>query len=252
MSPLHTAGLDERDDESWMMTYLDMMTLLLVVTMAMLAIVGKTHVQAIVREPVSMPLWGQGILPHGLALLGRPKAVVAPEPVMPAPEVEAEKVAVQSPEDRPPEPVPQPDDPLKDLDLGALGKDIEVITNQRSVTLRISSEFLFDSAEAQLRPEGLQTLHGLLPALSKTRHQVIVQGHTDSEIMHSPRYPTNWELSSARAASVVRYLQDNGVDGGRLSAVGYGEMRPLADNATEAGRAANRRVEIILQTSAEQ
>lgn len=253
MSPLHTAGLEERDDESWMMTYLDMMTLLLVVTMAMLAIVGKTHVQTLVREPVSMPLWGQGILPHGLALLGRPQAVAAPAPVVPEPVApEVEQVAGQLPAEPSAEPAPQPEDPLKDLDLGALGKDVQVITNARSVTLRISSEFLFDSAQADLRPDGLQTLHGLLPALSKTHHQVIVQGHTDSEIMHSPRYPTNWELSSARAASVVRYLQDNGVDGARLSAVGYGAMHPLADNSTEAGRASNRRVEVVLQTAAEQ
>lgn len=254
MSPLHAAGFDERDDESWMMTYLDMMTLLLVVTMAMLAIVSKTHVQTIVREPVNMPLWGQGILPHGLALLGRPQAVVAQKPaVVPDPvRPDVEKVAVQPPAEPVAEPAVQPEDPLKDLDLGALGNDVEVITNKRSVTLRISSEFLFDSAQADLRPDGIKTLHSLLPALSKTHHQVIVQGHTDADIMHSPRYPTNWELSSARAASVVRYLQDNGVDGARLSAVGFGAMHPLADNATEHGRALNRRVEVVLQTATEQ
>lgn len=232
---------DEPDDDSWMMTYLDMMTLLLVVTMALLALASKAHAPT-AAMPAAAPLatrvatLGQVVLPQGLALLGRPMPAPEPEPVAPPPVAEP---APQAP--------PSAEQLLQDMGLAALGKDIEVLHSQAGVSFRLSSELLFGTGQAELSAQGISALQPLLAVLGGNGHQVLVEGHTDAEQMHSPRYPTNWELSSARAASVVRYLQDNGVAGERLRAVGYGEMHPLADNASEAGRARNRRVEIVLQ-----
>jgi chemotaxis protein MotB len=74
-----------------------------------------------------------------------------------------------------------------------------------------------------------------------------VQGHTDNVPIHSERYPTNWELAGARASRVVRLLEENGVDPGRLWAVSHGEYAPVAPNDSNAGRAKNRRIEITLK-----
>ncbi|WP_277960490.1 OmpA family protein [Pseudomonas sp. RIT-To-2] len=233
----------EGDEDSWMMTYLDMMTLLLVVTMAMLAISTRLHSTVPPPPPPSLPFMGQGLLPHGLALLGRPQVV---KPVV------ATTAAVEPPAPTPPTPPapPGPDELAKNLGLDALGKDIEVDISQKTVSFRLSSELLFESGQADLSLAGINALKPLLAVLGKNSQPILVQGHTDAEKIQNPRFPSNWELSSARAATVVRYLQANGVDGQRLRAVGFGDTHPLAGNESATGRAKNRRVEVVLEAVA--
>lgn len=134
------------------------------------------------------------------------------------------------------------------LSLGELGNDVEVLVNERSVSFRVNSEILFDTSQADLSRSGLSVLRRIVRVLSDTPHEITVEGHTDSvPVRRNVRYPSNWELSSARAGSVVRYLQANGIDRSRLKAVGYADTRPIADNHTPAGRASNRRVELLLE-----
>ncbi|NLC36912.1 MAG: OmpA family protein [Alcaligenaceae bacterium] len=134
------------------------------------------------------------------------------------------------------------------LSLGDLGNDVEVVIHERSVSFRINSEILFDSSQADLSRSGLSVLRRIIGVLSETGHEVTVEGHTDAvPVRRNARYPSNWELSSARAGSVVRYLQANGIHRSRLKAVGYADTRPIADNNTPVGRAANRRVELMLE-----
>lgn len=83
--------------------------------------------------------------------------------------------------------------------------------------------------------------------LNSVPHHIVVAGHTDTRTIRNARYPSNWELSGARAGSVVRYLQQQGIAGSRLSAVGLADTRPLGDNTTLEGRAKNRRVELTLE-----
>lgn len=151
-------------------------------------------------------------------------------------------------------PVPDDDTPSEGeslaagLSLGDLGNDVEVVIHERSVSFRINSEILFDSSQADLSLSGLAVLRRIVGVLSETNHEVTVEGHTDAvPVRRNARYPSNWELSSARAGSVVRYLQANGIHRSRLKAVGYADTRPIADNHTPAGRAANRRVELMLE-----
>ena len=231
--------VEDTAGETWMMTYLDMMTLLLVVTMAMLALAGKGHERtrhsAEVSGPPVFSFKRLSAVETPGALLLVP--VVEPEPVV------AEPVAVIEPE--PPKPTTQ--DLLNELPLDQLGNDIEVVTNESSVSFRISNEILFPSGQSDLNLGGLAVLHKLIPVLDSVPHKLIVAGHTDTQDIRSARFPSNWELSSARAGSVVRYLQANGIQPGRLAAIGYADTRPLADNATAEGRARNRRVELILE-----
>ena len=90
-------------------------------------------------------------------------------------------------------------------------------------------------------------LQKLVPLLSETDYQLVVAGHTDNIPISSPRFPSNWELSSARAGSVVRLFETQGISPGRMQATGFADTRPLARNDTERGRARNRRVELVLQ-----
>lgn len=114
----------------------------------------------------------------------------------------------------------------------------------------VSDNVLFESGSAVLRPDGARLLKVVGDALHQAPNDAMIEGHTDSAPITTSQYPTNWELSSARGTSVLRYLvEQTGFPGGRIASAGYGEMRPKADNATSEGRAANRRVEIVVMNA---
>ncbi|HEX7388256.1 MAG TPA: OmpA family protein [Castellaniella sp.] len=133
------------------------------------------------------------------------------------------------------------------LALGELGKDVEVVVNKRSVSFRINSEILFGTGQTDLSDEGLAVLKRTAQVLVNAGYDITVEGHTDSVPLRSgAAYPSNWELSSARASRVVRYLQANGIAKSHLKAVGFADSDPIADNGTPEGRARNRRVELVV------
>lgn len=115
------------------------------------------------------------------------------------------------------------------------------------IRLNIPNSILFDTGAADLQGRGPEVLRALGPILAADRFIVSVEGHTDTAPIKTERFPSNWELSAQRAATVVRTLADSGLDPRRLQAVGYGESRPLADNTTEDGRRENRRVALFLR-----
>jgi chemotaxis protein MotB len=119
------------------------------------------------------------------------------------------------------------------------------------LTINMVDRVLFDSGQAQIKPAGIKVLKQVGDVLKTvTDKQIRIEGHTDNvpiSIKLQDRFKTNWELSTARATTVVRYLIDQGgVDRQSLSAVGYAETHPVASNETDEGRSANRRIEIIL------
>ncbi|MBL9126013.1 MAG: OmpA family protein [Verrucomicrobiales bacterium] len=126
-------------------------------------------------------------------------------------------------------------------------RDIAISELQGKLTVNILDRILFDSGEATLKPEGMHVLDQVAKVLSRfASRQVQVFGHTDN-VPIRVRFASNWELSTARALSAVRYLTEKaGVDPKRLSAVGCGEFQPIADNATPEGRAKNRRIALVV------
>jgi len=118
------------------------------------------------------------------------------------------------------------------------------------ITVTMVDKILFKSGEAALTPEGEQLLTKLGGVLANADKLIEVSGHADNQPVESERrlqFPTNWELSTTRATNVVRFLQEKvGIKARRLKASGYGSSRPVASNATAAGRAKNRRIEILL------
>lgn len=123
---------------------------------------------------------------------------------------------------------------------------IEVIRVAEGLNLRIQDRLLFRSASDELTEAGTEVVERLVDILQRHEGTISVEGHTDSQPIRTSRFPSNWELSSARALAIVHQLRRAGIAMERLRAIGYAETRPLADNDSAEGRARNRRVEVVV------
>lgn len=136
---------------------------------------------------------------------------------------------------------------LKYLEENNLEDKVQVNLTREGLHVSITDSVMFAAGRADLLPVSKQILHLVSQVLDDGVHAVRVEGHTDDRPIRTSRFPTNWELSAGRAASVVRYLLEleTAHDPAIYSAVGYGEFRPVASNESREGRASNRRVEIL-------
>lgn len=125
-------------------------------------------------------------------------------------------------------------------------KQITVRGNELWVEIELNSSLLFPSGDALPNNHAFDLLEKVAGILAPFDNPIHVEGFTDNLPINTDKFPTNWELSAARAGSVVRMLAADGVDPSRLAAVGYGEFQPIADNATAEGRARNRRVILVI------
>lgn len=123
---------------------------------------------------------------------------------------------------------------------------ISIRQGQLWLELEIRSAVLFDSGSAELRADARPVVDKVIGILASVPNSVRVEGYTDDVPIKNSRFRSNWDLSAARAATLVHQLIDHGVDPLRLSLAGYGEYRPVADNTTEEGRAKNRRVVLVV------
>ena len=140
--------------------------------------------------------------------------------------------------------------------VGKLEQEIErgevrISELKGKLTVNVVDKILFDSGKADLKTDGIRVLQQIGTILnSAVDKNIQVEGHTDNVPISGSlkeKYPTNWELSTARATTVLHFLQDKvGVSGERLSAVGYGEYQPIASNSSAEGKALNRRIQIVL------
>jgi chemotaxis protein MotB len=143
------------------------------------------------------------------------------------------------------------DDLVGKLETEIKRGDVTISELQGRLTVNMVEKILFDSGKAEIKPAGLNILKRIGTILKDaTGKNIRVEGHTDN-IPISPRlkdtYPSNWELSAARAGSVVHFLQDSlDIPGERLSICGFGPYQPIAKNSTSSGRAQNRRIQIVL------
>ncbi|GAB4361551.1 MAG: flagellar motor protein MotB [Deltaproteobacteria bacterium] len=124
---------------------------------------------------------------------------------------------------------------------------VRIIISDRGLVIRISDRELFPPGKAEIHPSARKLLDDIALSLVELPNFVRVEGHTDNRPVRSALYPSNWELSAARASGVVRwFVEKRGFPPNRICAAGYGSHRPIVSNDTEEGRAANRRVEIIV------
>lgn len=134
--------------------------------------------------------------------------------------------------------------------LGPLVKSgqVRVTENALGITLEINASVLFSPGEARLDERAVVVLANVARVLASADFPITVEGHTDNMPIRNELFPSNWELSVVRASSVVRLFIENGVDSRLLTATGYAEQRPVADNATVEGRQRNRRVAITIES----
>jgi chemotaxis protein MotB len=174
---------------------------------------------------------------------------------------------VTSPINRDPSPVPVQEGPTQDLD-GPFWSDsgkmlvhiqdflndngiegqVRAYREQGGVLVEIQDHLLFDSAKANIRPDGLGLLNTLSVLFAQMPNSIVVEGHTDNIPINTAEFPSNWELSTARATRVVRYYVDvRGLDPRRMAAMGFSEFHPISSNATAEGRSENRRVVFFIR-----
>ena len=133
-------------------------------------------------------------------------------------------------------------------DLSDLIKAHEVTVRRtdHSVEVEIGADILFPSGSADISASAKPVLAKLAEALRSSPNALRIEGHTDDVPIHTAQFPSNWELSAARAATVVHLFMDQGVDPDRMSVAGFGQYKPAADNSSEAGRNRNRRVVVVV------
>ncbi|MGM0988000.1 MAG: OmpA/MotB family protein [Pseudomonadota bacterium] len=218
---LSPPGQGEGDGESWLMSYLDVLTLLITLFVLLLSMAGN----------------GQAI--SGSQYAGQATRSVSPTAQSAAAAVSA-GIAPMASGLKPRHDGLQPR--FQGLDI----EGVSVAEGNEGITLRIDNNLLFASGQARLTPRGQAVLQGLMETLRTFDGRISVEGHTDNIPISTSRFPSNWELSTARATSVLRYLASAGLSETRLRAIGYADTRPLESNDTRQGRAANRRVELLL------
>ena len=127
-------------------------------------------------------------------------------------------------------------------------KEVKVDMLEKGLVITFVAEVLFDSGKAQLKDDSLEKLAKVSNVLNTTVSDldIGIEGHTDNQPIKYSAWKSNWELSTARALSVLHYLVEQTIAPGRLSATGYGEFHPIDDNAATEGRQKNRRVEIVI------
>jgi chemotaxis protein MotB len=138
------------------------------------------------------------------------------------------------------------------IDRAGLSKHIQTEISSNYLEIVNSNPLNFPPGKAELLESSLQYLNALIPILQRPDFRIIVEGHTDSIPISTTLYRSNWELSAARAASFVTYLEEHGVDPKRMVVHGYGPYAPVAPNDTEENRARNRRIEIMLSSAQDQ
>ena len=211
---------ERSDNPVWLTTFADVMSLMLTFFVMLFA---ATHLDKAKMEDTL------GSLRGALGMMDRTKPVIVSSPeIVRESEQIAEKIhyAVVS---------------------RGMGSEVQVKLVKGGVRISLASPILFDLGKAGLRPQILPLLDEISAIIKPLPNEIIVEGHTDNLPIHTERFPSNWELSAARAINVVKYLEKKGVNRQLLSAVGYGEYRPLFPNNTPQGRTRNRRVEIVIK-----
>jgi chemotaxis protein MotB len=233
------------NQERWLLTYADMITLLMVLFIVLFSI-GQLDLKKFeqLRSGLAASFGtktvaldgGTGVLDGGPSPLDAQTA----QDILDAQRA-AEVAAAQQLRET-------ADEVKKTLAGQGLGDKVTFRFEDRGLVLQIvTDQVLFDLGKADLRPEGRAVLDGLASALKEVPNDIAVEGHTDNRPISGFPFPSNWELSTARATSVLRYLvDDKGLDRKRISAAGYGEERPVVPNDTPAHQAQNRRVEIVV------
>lgn len=235
------------EEEGWLLTYLDVITLMLVMMVVMLSVAGPPSETGGKGVPNATTPPPDPLATAPAATVQKP-SLLPPLPVTATSTQRPDLPSTESPSSEAPQ--ARAKETWASLKLDQVGQDVAVTPGQDSVRFRINNELLFGSGDANLSNGGHAVLDKLLPTLlADPALRLVVEGHTDSAPIQTARYPSNWELSTGRAASVARYLIERGVPPQRVQASGYADTRPVGGKDNPVDRTVNRRVELILEKS---
>ena len=207
----------EEKDSSWLISFVDILSLLITLFVLLLSFSHLTQQESADRVTINdarhSPVAQTTMVPQQPELTPMPALPISPPALT----------------------VPQN---IKDM--------IDVVSTATDVNLVIKDDVLFAEGSTELTSLGRSVLDGIVGMLKQNDYPVSVEGHTDNVPIHTAQFPSNWELSSFRATNVARYFIQNGVAVQRLRAIGYADTRPIADNDSESGRARNRRVSLVI------
>jgi len=197
--------------ERWLISYADLVTLLLALFIVMYAASNKEQAKIIAQSFAEQNTGGNGILPEYNAVKSAQTELA------------------------------------RKLNQNAiLMQKAKIRQTERGLIISLSEAGFFAPGDSVVSAEADNLIESLAETLRDNQANLRVEGHTDSTPISNVRYPSNWELSTARAASVLMRLAERGIQPERLSAAGYGGFQPIADNATADGRALNRRVDVVI------
>jgi chemotaxis protein MotB len=236
--------------ERWMISYADFITLLFAFFVVMYAISSVNEGKYRVLSDTLVEAFNEQ--PKSLQPIQLPNAKITGDPTM--------LVKPDKPSNGPQSLVDLPKSGTNDATLGQIADDFEkqlqplidkdlisITRNDNWIEIEINTSLLFDSGSAALEDDAKPVLRRLAATLKHYPNPIQVEGFTDNLPISNELYPSNWELSAARAASVVHLFMNADVQPDRMAAIGYGEYRPIADNTTQEGRRKNRRVVLVIR-----
>jgi chemotaxis protein MotB len=241
---------EHENHERWLVSYADFITLLFAFFVVMYALSslneGKYKVlsdsMTNAFRNVTVNATGQVIIPQ-TGLPTPPRIVAPPKPAQPQPKADPVKQEQRE----------KMKNVAKDImeALAPLVREgkVRVLETSRGVTIEIADSALFSVGQAQLNIESTRALRAVADVIATSDFPVTIEGHTDNVPIKTAQFPSNWELSAVRATTVLRIFADAGVPPDRLTAIGYGETRPVEPNDSIEGRARNRRVSIQIDSA---
>ncbi len=232
--------IDEGEEAGWIVTFADLMSLLLVFFVLLYSISSLNLEKfKVAIESINVSLGGSG------EQVGLVDILNVPDPLDTKITIE-EITGLRS----------RQDSMLKDLtdfiEERQLGDHIVLQVLENKIIIQIKGQVLFKSGSAELNREAAPILDEIIEVISEySEYKVNIKGHTDNVPISTPRFPSNWELSAIRATDVLKYLIEGGIHPARLTATGYGDVMPLVPNNSSENRATNRRVEFVLEKKVE-
>ena len=251
----HKKAPDKENNERWLLTYSDLITLLMIFFVIMYAM-SSINVQKFMTLTQSLnaaldpnnkiPL--QNLATSGLTTAANPTTGdhSTGYSATPSPLTKQQKQQIQA----------LMNENIRFSNLyqrlqqyvkkNGLNNSVSLYNQTRGIQITLKDVVLFQTGQDILLPGAQQILKGLLPFLQSVNNPIVVEGYTDNVPIDTPQFPSNWELSTGRAVNVVHFLIANSLNPNRLSAEGFGQYHPVVPNTTSANRAMNRRVNIVI------
>ncbi|MCW8931357.1 MAG: OmpA family protein [Gammaproteobacteria bacterium] len=237
--------IDEIEEEggapAWMVTFADLMTLLLVFFVLLFSIssIEKEQFKSVLSS-IQIALNQNTPVASQIVIQQAPSPIDSQvDPVIPQPDINKSEESDK-------------DDLLNDIESliqeQRLGEFVYVYTEGDRIIIRIKGTILFPSGDVELFEDAVPIFDDIYSLFKKyADYKIDIKGYTDNTPIATSRFPSNWELSAVRATTVLRFFIDQGITPSRMSATGYSDLYPISSNDTEEGRAQNRRVEFVLE-----